>query len=50
MALTAAHRRTAAAFPNGRLVEARRSGHLVMFTEPELIVDEILRIVGGDAD
>lgn len=43
-ALTAAHRRTAAAFPNGRLVEAERSGHLIMFTEPDLIVDEILRI------
>ncbi len=43
-ALTAAHRRTAAAFPNGRLVEAGRSGHLIMFTEPDLIVDEILRI------
>ncbi|WP_433684026.1 hypothetical protein [Nocardia sp. CA-119907] len=50
MALTAAHRRTAAALPNGRLVEARRSGHLVMFTEPGLIVDEILRIAGGVAD
>ncbi|WP_433208495.1 alpha/beta fold hydrolase [Nocardia sp. CA-107356] len=49
-ALTAAHRRTAAAFPAGRLVEAQRSGHLIMFTEPELIVEEILRIAGRDAD
>ncbi|WP_063038481.1 alpha/beta fold hydrolase [Nocardia pseudovaccinii] len=44
IALTAAHRRTAAALRNGRLVEAERSGHLIMFTEPDLIVDEILRI------
>ncbi|MFX0580953.1 alpha/beta fold hydrolase [Nocardia nepalensis] len=47
-ALTAAHRRTAAAFPNGRLVQAQRSGHLIMFTEPELIVEEILRITDTD--
>jgi pimeloyl-ACP methyl ester carboxylesterase len=47
-ALTAAHRRTAATFPKGRLVEAQRSGHLIMFTEPDVIVDEILRIAGTD--
>ncbi|GAA4533350.1 alpha/beta fold hydrolase [Amycolatopsis samaneae] len=44
-AITAAHRRTAYAVPHGRLVEAPRSGHLVMFTEPELIVGEILRML-----
>ncbi|MFD9891729.1 alpha/beta fold hydrolase [Amycolatopsis sp. NPDC059027] len=45
-AITAAHRRTAYALPNGRLVEASKSGHLVMFTEPELIIGEILRMLG----
>ncbi len=44
-ALIAAHRHTAATFRNGRFVEATRSGHFVMFTEPELIVEEILRMV-----
>ncbi|MGY4101751.1 alpha/beta fold hydrolase [Nocardia sp. R16R-3T] len=43
-ALTAAHCRTASALPNGRLVEARCSGHLVMFSEPEVIVEEIRRM------
>ncbi|MEU4806562.1 alpha/beta hydrolase [Actinosynnema sp. NPDC023587] len=39
------HRRTAAALANGRLVEAGRSGHLVLFDQPRLLVDEILRLV-----
>ncbi|MEV5832037.1 alpha/beta hydrolase [Nocardia sp. NPDC052112] len=43
-ALTAAHYRTANASPNARLVEAKRSGHLVMFSEPEVIVEEIRRM------
>ncbi|MCP2258859.1 Pimeloyl-ACP methyl ester carboxylesterase [Streptoalloteichus tenebrarius] len=47
-AISEAHRRTAAALPNGRLVEARRSGHLVLFSEPEVIVGEILRMVDAD--
>ncbi|MFQ6396119.1 alpha/beta fold hydrolase [Nocardia sp. KC 131] len=45
-ALTAAHRQTAAMSPNRRLVEAPGSGHLIMFSEPELIVEEILHSVG----
>ncbi|WP_433073223.1 alpha/beta fold hydrolase [Dactylosporangium sp. CA-052675] len=44
-AVTDAHRRTADALPNGRLVPAAASGHLVMFTEPELIAAEALRLV-----
>lgn len=46
-AVAAAHRETAQALPRGRLVEAAGSGHLVMFSEPDLVVDEILRIAGG---
>lgn len=45
-ALTAAHHSTAGAWPNGRMVEATRSGHLVMFSEPEVIVEEIRRMAG----
>ena len=40
--LTRAHAISAAAHPRGRHVRARRSGHLVPFTEPELVADEIL--------
>ncbi|GGM41240.1 alpha/beta hydrolase fold precursor [Longimycelium tulufanense] len=43
-AVYAAHQQTAATLPNGRLVEARRSGHLINHSEPELIVNEILRM------
>ncbi|GAA3291405.1 alpha/beta hydrolase [Dactylosporangium vinaceum] len=41
-AVTDAHRRAADALPNGRLVQARSSGHLVMFTEPELVAAEVI--------
>lgn len=43
--LVAAHRVTAAAQRQGRHVTADESSHLVPFTEPELIVGEVLRIV-----
>lgn len=43
--LVAAHKATAAAHRQGRHVNADRSSHYVPFTEPELIVNEILRIV-----
>ncbi|MBL1079397.1 alpha/beta hydrolase [Nocardia sp. 2] len=46
-AINRAHRRTAEHLANGRFVEAQRSGHYVMFTEPELIVDEIARVMRG---
>ena len=42
-ALVAAHRARADAAPQGRHVEAPGSGHMVPFTEPEVVVDEILR-------
>lgn len=51
-ALIEAHAATAAALPQGRHVTADRSSHYVPFTEPELVADEILRIVevvGGQA-
>jgi pimeloyl-ACP methyl ester carboxylesterase len=40
-----AHRARAAALPQGRHVGAARSGHYVPFVEPELVAEEILRIV-----
>jgi pimeloyl-ACP methyl ester carboxylesterase len=44
-ALIAAHRARAEAATRGRHVEAGRSGHMVPFTEPDLVATEILRIV-----
>lgn len=43
--LVEAHRARAAARPQGRHVAAERSGHLVPFSEPDLVADEVLRIV-----
>lgn len=43
--LLEAHRKTAAGHPGSRLVEASRSGHMIMYSEPRLIVDEIMRMV-----
>ena len=42
--LTAAHRETAAAL-GAEFTEAQQSGHLVMFTEPQLVVDEIVSLL-----
>jgi pimeloyl-ACP methyl ester carboxylesterase len=44
-ALIAARQARAEALPQGRHVRAERSGHYVPFIEPQLIADEILRIV-----
>lgn len=47
--LTAAHRERAAPRPGagaGRFVAAERSGHLVPVDQPELVVEEILRLLG----
>lgn len=41
-----AHAITAKKLAKARLVEASQSGHYVMFTEPELIVNEIARLLG----
>lgn len=43
--LVAAHAAAAAALPLGRHVRAERSSHHVPFTEPELVADEVLRVV-----
>lgn len=40
------HERTARAYPQGRFVEASRSGHYVQFDEPDLVVDTIRAVVG----
>ncbi|MFZ2240187.1 MAG: alpha/beta hydrolase [Gordonia amarae] len=44
--LQEAHRMSAQAAPTGRLVLAHHSGHQIMHTEPELIVREVLRLIG----
>ncbi|HEY8523937.1 MAG TPA: alpha/beta hydrolase [Acidimicrobiales bacterium] len=44
--LVAAHERRAAAAPRGRHVRAERSEHMVMLTEPSLVADEVLRLLG----
>jgi pimeloyl-ACP methyl ester carboxylesterase len=45
--LLVAHRALAASLPQGRAVDADESGHLVPFSEPQLVADEVLRIVDG---
>jgi len=44
-AIVDAHARRAASLPRGRHVRAERSGHNVMFSEPEVVVAEIERIL-----
>lgn len=44
-AINRAHRTTADTLKRGRYVEASRSGHYIMFTEPGIVVDEIRRLV-----
>jgi len=44
-ALVASHRARAAGLPQGRFVEASRSGHLIPLSEPQIVIDEVLRIV-----
>ncbi|MGC4190651.1 MAG: alpha/beta hydrolase [Thermomicrobiales bacterium] len=48
-AINRAHRATASAVARGRFVEAPNSGHYVMFTDPEIVVREILRMLPGHA-
>ena len=43
-ALSVAHRQTAESL-GARYVEADASGHLVMFSEPQLVIDEIVRLL-----
>lgn len=44
-AIVAAHRQTVASLANARFVAAPDSGHLIPFSEPDLIVAEILRLI-----
>jgi pimeloyl-ACP methyl ester carboxylesterase len=42
-----AHRRLAAASPRGRHLVAAKSGHWILFDEPEIIVDAVRGLIGG---
>lgn len=44
-AVAAAHRQRAESLEHGRWVEAAGSGHLVQLSEPQIVVDEILRFI-----
>lgn len=44
-AIVKAHQQTVNKLSNARWVEAAQSGHMVMFTDPEVITAEILRMV-----
>lgn len=48
--LTDAHAASAREHPRGRLVKAHESGHMVPFTQPELVADEILTLLRDDPD
>ncbi|MFI6811345.1 alpha/beta fold hydrolase [Nonomuraea sp. NPDC050328] len=43
--LAASHRRLAASVPRGRHVVAARAGHLIPQERPDLVIEEILRVV-----
>lgn len=43
--LVAAHEESAAALPQGRHVEAANSSHYVPLTDPQLVIDEITRLL-----
>ncbi|MGX1832223.1 alpha/beta fold hydrolase [Paenibacillus taichungensis] len=44
-AIIEAHRRTVSTLTNAKWIGADQSSHMVMFTDPQVIVDEILRMV-----
>ena len=44
-ALLAAHRERVEALPNGRHVEATRSGHLIPLSEPQVVAAEVVRLL-----
>lgn len=48
-ALVKAHQASVAALANGRWVEAPNSGHMIIYSEPELIVREIADMLGTEA-
>lgn len=45
-AIMKAHQQSAASLPNGRWIEASNSGHMINYTEPQLIVEEIKSMLG----
>ncbi|NWL89493.1 alpha/beta hydrolase [Paenibacillus sp. 79R4] len=44
-AVMKAHQKSVSALPNGRWVEASSSGHLINFSEPQLIIHEIMGMI-----
>lgn len=44
-AIISAHRQTVSGLSNARWIGADQSGHMVIFTEPQVIIDEIMRMV-----
>ncbi|GGL01498.1 hypothetical protein [Nocardia jinanensis] len=49
-AINRAHRHTAEPLDRGGVVEARESGHYIMFSEPEVIIAGITRILRSVPD
>ncbi|WP_315794479.1 alpha/beta hydrolase [Paenibacillus sp. BIC5C1] len=48
-AIIEAHHRTVSTLTNAKWIGADQSSHMVMFTDPQVIVDEILRMVNGSS-
>ncbi|KQY93628.1 alpha/beta hydrolase [Paenibacillus sp. Root52] len=46
-ALIAAHRQTVSKLSNARWIGADQSGHTVMYTDPQVIIDEIVRMINN---
>lgn len=44
IAIGDAHRQTVSSLENGRFIDAPESGHMIMYSEPGLIIDEVLRM------
>lgn len=48
-ALITAHRHTVSQLSNGRWIAADQSGHMVMYTDPQVIIAEILRMINDES-
>lgn len=48
-AIMKAHQQSAASMHKGRWIEASNSGHMINYTEPQLIVQEIASMLGAEA-
>lgn len=44
-AIMEAHQKSVSSLPKGRWVEAPRSGHLILFSEPQLIINEVVDMI-----